>query len=136
MLGAGCAKVALSVNDGSMDGGKARRAAELGTRVVHPGVYDVMLTYLQSSQPRIWGSARPASPRQPDEAPASADGSIGTPVVTPPVGSGPDLAGPNPMHVRSWARANGLEVGVRGRLPKDVVQAFVDAQAAASSAPA
>lgn len=132
VLGAVSAKVALLVSDGSMDGGKARRAAELGTRVVHPDVYGFMLTYLQPSLPRTWGSTRPASAGQPDEAPASAEVSIGTPFVKPAVG-GPDLAAPNPAHVRSWARANGLEVGVRGRLPRDVVQAFVDAQAAPSA---
>lgn len=134
VLGSVSAKVALLVTDGSMNGGKARRAAELGTRVVHPDVYAVMLTYLQPPLSRTWGSARPCSPRQPDEALAAAEGSIGAPVVAPSVG-GPGPAAPNPAHVRSWARANGLEVGVRGRLSKDVVQAFVDAQAAASSAP-
>ena len=96
-----------------MDGGKARRAAELGTKVVHPDVYEVMLTYLQPSLPRTCGSARPASPRQPEEALVSAEGSIGTPVVAPSVGGCPDLAAPNPAHVRSWARANGPEAAVR-----------------------
>lgn len=136
VLGAVSAKVALLVTDGSMDGGKARRAAELGTRVVHPDVYELMLTYLQPALPRTGGGARPASPRQHDESLASAAGSSWTPVVAPSVAGGSDLSALNPADVRAWARANGLEVGVRGRLPKDVVQAFADAQAAASSAPA
>lgn len=45
--------IAILVSDGSMNGTKAASAAKLGTRVVHPDQYEVLLDYLQPSHPKI-----------------------------------------------------------------------------------
>lgn len=45
-------KVALLVSDDTMDGGKAGKARELGTRTIHPHVFKVLLEHLQPALPR------------------------------------------------------------------------------------
>jgi DNA polymerase-3 subunit epsilon len=42
---------AMLVSDGSMDGTKAASAADLGTRVVHPDEFEVLLIHLQPARP-------------------------------------------------------------------------------------
>jgi DNA polymerase-3 subunit epsilon len=41
------AKTAMLVADGSMQGGKSAKASELGTRVIHPAMYGILLQHLQ-----------------------------------------------------------------------------------------
>ncbi|NUR14906.1 exonuclease domain-containing protein [Terrabacter sp. C0L_2] len=127
VLGTVSAKVAALVSDGSMDGGKAARARELGTRIVHPRVYRVMLSHLQPSLSRVAGAVL--------EVPRAAE--PGMVALAESVSPLPDVVGPravdnppapSPAEVRTWARANGLEVGVRGRLPREVLQAYTSAQ--------
>lgn len=45
-------------------------------------------------------------------------------------------AGVDPAAVRAWAASNGVEVSPRGRIAKDVVRQFLDAQAAPAHRPA
>jgi DNA polymerase-3 subunit epsilon len=52
VIGGVSAKTALLVTDGSMDGTKAAKARELGTRTVHPDVYSVLLEHLQPALAR------------------------------------------------------------------------------------
>jgi DNA polymerase-3 subunit epsilon len=52
VIGGISAKTALLVTDGSMDGTKAAKARELGTRTVHPDVYSVLLEHLQPALAR------------------------------------------------------------------------------------
>ena len=127
VLGTVSAKVAVLVSDGSMDGGKAARARELDTRIVHPRVYRVMLSHLQPSLSRVAGAV-PEAPMAPEpgrltlaESDSTSPGVVGPRAVENP-------PAPSPAAVRTWARANGLEVGVRGRLPREVLQAFTSAQ--------
>ncbi|GAB7007727.1 hypothetical protein JCM18899A_52020 [Nocardioides sp. AN3] len=117
VLGTVSPKVTLLVSDGTMDGGKATRARELGTRVVHPTEYRVLLEHLQPALPRPVKPtpAKKAAKPKPAPAPASA-----APVDLP--------AGTAPSDVRAWGRENGWDVGVRGRLNHDLVAAFVAAQ--------
>ena len=51
ILNAVSSKTALLVSDGTMHGGKAEKAAQSGTRVVHPDVYAQLLGHLQPSTP-------------------------------------------------------------------------------------
>jgi DNA polymerase III subunit epsilon len=114
------AKTAMLVTDGSMDGTKAAKAHELGTRLVHPDTYAVLLAHLQPAlnrQPKPW--PRPASTPMPRHAATESGAAPSTMAHIPET-----AIGPNPADVRTWARANGFEVGVRGRLPKEVLDAY------------
>ncbi|WP_223361009.1 exonuclease domain-containing protein [Leifsonia sp. ZF2019] len=95
---------AMLVTDGSFSGGKHAKAVELGTRTVHPDDFEQLLRYLQPSTHAasrlVAASAAPAAPQSP--APQSSN-----------------------QEIRAWALANGHEVGVRGRLPRTVIDAFV-----------
>lgn len=42
-------KTSILVTDGGFSGNKAKEAAELGTRIVHPADYEIMLKYIQPS---------------------------------------------------------------------------------------
>jgi len=42
--------IVMLVSDGSMDGNKAANAAKLGTRVVHPDEFEILLKYLQPAR--------------------------------------------------------------------------------------
>lgn len=120
------AKTAFLVSDGTFDGGKAAKARELGTRTVHPDVYAILLGHLQPAVarevrplPNHRGSAslrHSKSHEWPSVLPAS-EGSAAMPVPR----------GPNPGIVRAWARANGYEVGTRGRLHRDIFTAYAEA---------
>jgi DNA polymerase-3 subunit epsilon len=87
------------VTDGSFSGGKLAKATELGTRLVHPRDFEVLLQHLQPAtrtEPK-------ASARQAATATAA------------PTGTGSHTtAQPSPAVIRAWAIAHGYEVGVRG----------------------
>lgn len=101
-------RTAMLITDGSFAGGKLAKALELGTRHVHPDTFEVLLRHLQPAAPPSTGVVMSAS------AAATQDG-------------GAPLATPSPSAIRAWAAANGHEVGVRGRLPKVVVDAYLAA---------
>lgn len=122
------AKTALLVTDGTMDGTKLAKARELGIRVVHPDDYTILLKHLQPAQ---------AAPRRPAVRPgAEPDVAYGfdrhrrCPEEAPTAMTSTLLA-PAPAVVRAWARQNGWEVGVRGRLPQPLLDAYAAAQSAA-----
>lgn len=110
-------KVALLVSDDTMDGGKAAKARELGTRTIHPTVFKVLLEHLQPALPRE--ERRLPAQRQP-AAPKAAPAAAGHAPVLPD--------GVTPADVRQWGRDNGWEVGVRGRLNHDLLKAYLTAQ--------
>lgn len=101
---------ALLVTDGSFSGGKLAKSLELGTRTVHPDVFEVLLTHLQPAASAANGpkAEKLAVIPQPEAA--------GSPTTLTPSTS--------PSSIRTWAIANGYEVGVRGRLPKQVLDAY------------
>lgn len=99
----------MLITDGSFSGGKLAKAQELGTRNVHPDIFDVLLQHLQPAE------GRPA----PSEGEASTKTASARTFTT--------QAGPSPSAVRAWAAASGYEVGVRGRLPKQVTDAYAAA---------
>jgi DNA polymerase-3 subunit epsilon len=112
VLGTVSSRTAMLVTDGRFAGGKAEAAAEHGIRCVHP---DAFMTLLDNLQP---APTKPAptvpQPRQRTSPPAS---------VT--------SAGVSPAAVRAWSRANGYDVGERGRLPAEVFDAYRRAQVTA-----
>ena len=111
VIGTMSPKVALLVSDGTMDGGKAGRARELGARVVHPNDFRTFLDHLQPSRPRDI-AARPKPRKAPQlKAPSAAPIDI------------PEWV--TPAEVREWGRRNGWDVGVRGRLNHELLAAFV-----------
>lgn len=105
-------KVALLVSDESVYGIKTARAAELGTRVVHPEVFKKLLDHLQPALPREQKPFPGPSAKRPPQ---------------PAVDSAPSELpeGVTPADVRQWGRENGWDVGVRGRLNRDLLAAFV-----------
>lgn len=114
VIGSMSPKVALLVSDGTMDGGKAGRARELGARVVHPNDFRILLDHLQPARPHEIKA--PPKPRA--AAPSKTTASV---LVDLPEGVAP-------ADVREWGRQNGWEVGVRGRLDRDLLAAFVEAR--------
>jgi DNA polymerase-3 subunit epsilon len=122
-------RTALLVTDGSFDGGKADNAAVLGTRLAHPDEFAILLDHLQ---PAVSKSAVAAPVPRLGAASAAAVASSTVEVAegrTLPAGH----VGQSPAAVRAWARANGYEVGERGRLPAEVTEAYRRAQTGASS---
>ena len=106
-----------------MDGTKAAKARALNTRVVHPDMYAHLLDHLQpalSRDVRVLPKTRqPATLRH-------AAGIEAPPGQTASESLAASV-GPNPATVRAWARANGIEVGTRGRLHQDVFDAYAAA---------
>jgi len=105
----------MLVTDGSFSGTKRARAEELGTRHVHPETFEVMLAHLQPA-------ARPVLLQRPVETARTHVSEASADAVT--------ASAPAPSVVRAWAIAAGLEVGVRGRLPKHVIEAYLEASQA------
>ncbi|RKR74872.1 Lsr2 family DNA-binding protein [Frondihabitans australicus] len=104
----------MLVMDGSFSGGKHAKALQLGTRTVHPDQFEILLHYLQ---PATYATAG-----QPIRAltttTIAGKGISDTPEPAPLTTAG------SPSTVRAWAAANGFTVGVRGRLPKQVLDAY------------
>lgn len=107
-------QTSLLVTDGSFAGGKLAKAVELGTRQVHPDVFDEMLAHLQPALPAPARVARPAAQRRMTDTSVAPDASaVGAPTT--------DVT---PALVRTWAIARGMEVGDRGRLPRELLDAY------------
>ena len=107
VLNAVSARTAMLVSDGSFHGTKADEAIRLGTRVVTPEAFSVLLKHLQPARQRT--SSQPSHVRLPRQPEPRATGV---------------LDGCDPARVRAWARENGLTVGDRGRLPTDLIEAY------------
>lgn len=98
VIGGVSAKTTMLVTDGSMDGTKATKARELGTRTVHPNVYSVLLEHLQ---PALTRSTKPLpnTPNSPEPRHAANTPDSSGPVQAPVVQAAP--ADPNPAEVRT-----------------------------------
>ncbi|MEX5631625.1 Lsr2 dimerization domain-containing protein [Parafrankia sp. FMc2] len=84
----------------------------------------VTITYLP-------GANALAAARPPEQIRAATGGpvSAGPAALAPPVpaeggGTGSGPAGRDAGRIRVWARRNGYEVGDRGRIPREIVEAF------------
>ena len=120
VLGGVATKTAFLVTDGTMDGTKAAKARQLGTLVVHPDQYAILLTHLQpSTRPTTGARPMPSAPN------------LVWPGLSREVAPRHDAQAPgataSPAEVRQWARQHGWEVGVRGRLPKELLAAYAAA---------
>ena len=111
----------LLVTDGSYVGIKREKAAECGTRIVEPDVFEHLLTHLQPSTraeiPVAVGQRRGAGA-------STASSAAQAPVPAQAAGEPSAPGQPSPGEVRTWALANGYTVGVRGRLPSGVREAY------------
>jgi DNA polymerase-3 subunit epsilon len=129
VISAVSAKTAVLVSDGTMDGGKAAKARDLGTRTEHPMVYATLLEHLQAALARDTRSvpeiAAPQAHR-PSAADLHPDSMMSAEAHTVRLGA-------SPAEVRTWVRANGYEVGVRGRLHQDVLSAYAAAHSTADA---
>lgn len=105
---------AMLVTDGSMDGTKLAKAKEVGTRIVHPDTFEILLTHLQ---PSISTQAHSRPARSSPSAPLPESRNSVVPASDPSTPATPTV-------VRSWAIANGYVVGVRGRISRDIWDAF------------
>lgn len=112
----------LLVTDGSYVGIKREKAAECGTRVVEPAVYEHLLKHLQ---PSMSAAVSPRVPLRSHAVPAARNVAASTSVRE--MDTYPVTSQPSPGEVRTWALANGHAVGVRGRLSRDVLEAYADA---------
>ncbi|WP_255608387.1 histone-like nucleoid-structuring protein Lsr2 [Micromonospora sp. PLK6-60] len=92
---------------------KAQAARELKTRIVTPDVFAELVHYIQ-----------PAKTEATTHAPAKTVPSPTAPTAATATGSALPAPGPT---IRAWARAQGLPVGVRGRLATEIVNAYVAA---------
>ena len=110
-------RTAMLVTDGTVDGTKLAAAQQCGTRQVHPTEFLVLLEYLQ---PAIPLEAKGVSAQRvvAVEATAGAKPVVGLAAVA--------VA---PAVVRQWAAANGYDVGERGRIHRDVIEAYLLANA-------
>ncbi|HTL40543.1 MAG TPA: histone-like nucleoid-structuring protein Lsr2 [Pseudolysinimonas sp.] len=111
-------QTAMLVTDGGFHGTKAAKASELSVRLVHPDVFDQMLTHLQPAVPQPQPKAR--------EIPRKTTHAERAPVRDMSTQQG--ARGASPSAVRAWAISNGIEVGTRGRLHADVFDAYWSAQ--------
>ncbi|WP_460783301.1 exonuclease domain-containing protein [Microbacterium tumbae] len=110
----------MLVTDGTMAGTKLAKAREVGTRIVHPDTFAILLEHLQ---PATLAEDRPRVATGPRPAVAS--------VKPEPNGESP-AGGTSPSVVRTWALANGFTVGVRGRISSEIWDAFAAAHAVAT----
>jgi DNA polymerase-3 subunit epsilon len=110
-------RTAMLVTDGSFYGGKADNAELHGTRCVHPDEFAILLNHLQPAAKKT-----PAAVPRPRTAPAP------TSTASPEAADARSLpaahVSASPAVVRAWARANGWDVGERGRLPAEVTDAY------------
>lgn len=120
-------RTAMLVTDGSFAGTKAEAAAALGTRTVTPGEFRYLLDHLQP-----WSGAEDARAevrRVIDlrlSGPEDTTGAV-APSRQPQVDAADRNGSPSPADVRVWARENGYEVGVRGRLAAELWDAYAAA---------
>ena len=127
VTGAVSRKTAVLVTDGADVGtSKARSARQYGTRIVTPTVFAELVAYVQ-----------PVTPADPHPASRSASSIEPRKVATPANVAQPDgLPTVDPSAVRSWARQQGWPIGLRGRLPADVVATYHAAHAERIDCPA
>lgn len=110
----------MLITDDTFAGGKHQRAVELGTRRVHPDLFEVLIKHLQ-----------PAAIVQPAPSIVPASPAVRSPRTVAETAPAPATAtayGASPSEVRAWAATNGYTVGVRGRLPREVLDAFTAAR--------
>jgi DNA polymerase-3 subunit epsilon len=92
--------------------------AELhGTRCVHPEEFAILLKHLQPAAKKT--TAAVPRPRT-----ASAPTSTASPEAVDVRSLPAAHVSASPAMVRAWARANGWDVGERGRLPAEVTDAY------------
>lgn len=119
VVGSVSRQTAMLVTDGGFEGTKAAKAAELSIRKVHPDLFQVFLDHLQPTRPPVDTLASRVIKEQ---------GAAPGPAASTQIGA----RGAAPSVVRAWALANGLDVGVRGRLNAQVFDAYWNAQVAAA----
>ncbi|MEN1974099.1 exonuclease domain-containing protein [Cellulomonas sp. P4] len=101
-------RTAMLVTDGSFTGTKLSEALRLGTRIVEPGLFRVLLDHIQPAvAPSITATKY-------GEAPLAVPASVAE-------RAGSEASGASPAEIRDWARRQGITVSDRGRLPADVI---------------
>lgn len=99
-------RTSMVVTDGSIAGTKLARAHEIGTRVVDPELYALLLKHLQPAQAPVPKGSQKAMPVS----------AVGTP--------SPVRSAASPSDIRAWGLANGFAVSVRGRLSAELIGAY------------
>ncbi len=115
-------KTAMLVTDGGFAGGKAAQAEAAGTRLVHPDDFATFLDHIQPAieqAPKRRNSTRVVA-RSDDGGGDASEDEVAT----------ASQSTVDPAAVRAWARANGIEVGDRGRLHRDLIDAYNAAHSA------
>lgn len=135
-------RTAMLVTDGSFSGTKAAAAVELGVRQVSPTEFATFLDHVQAAVeprrgPRSSGGTVEPSEELGGSRPSGSDATLPTSEPAGVVLQGdPVMAGasgpsrPSAAAVRTWARAHGHDVGVRGRLAAEVWDAYEAYEAA------
>ena len=104
----------MLITDGSFVGTKAEKASEIGTRLVHPDLFEKFLSHLQ-----------PALTIPTSDKPGAQPSAIRLQTFEVASTAGATPRGPaSPSMIRVWALDNGHEVGIRGRLPAEIIAAY------------
>lgn len=112
-------KTSMLITDGGFTGAKARAAQEAGTRLVHPDDFAVFLDHIQPAieeKPK-----RQASRTSPTADSTSQPELLAGAAVRDDRGPAGEV---DPSVIRAWARSNGIEVGDRGRLHREIIDAY------------
>lgn len=126
-------RTALLVTDGTFVGTKAAAAAECETRVVAPEIFQELLDHLQPAAPRHRAPRRQPTYTDSKATQQTLTDSSGAPSTTLSSRHGAANDVPtgdrarrrvSPAAVRQWARDNGYQVGQRGRLSQEIVDAY------------
>lgn len=99
---------AMLVTDGAFAGTKLEAARDLGTRIVHPDEFAILLDHIQ---PAV---ARTVTTRKHGRSTPGAS----------TAGASPAPSRVEPAVVRAWARTAGIEVNARGRLSQAVLDQY------------
>lgn len=136
----------MLVTDGSFASTKAT-AADLGTRLVHPRDFAILPDHLQPAVSFGAGGLKSSTNGQdafvrgvsqvdlPQQAGGPGRASAGAETdrrVPAHAGGSAARRRPSAAYVRTWARRNGFDVGVRGRLAAEVWDAYQAGQAGQS----
>ncbi len=105
-------KTTILVSDGTMDGGKAAKARDLGTRVIHPDVFLILRQHLQPALPKP-EPVRVARVRSESASSHHTDVTF-------------EKYGVRGSTVRAWGKNNGWDVSQRGRIPADLLAAYLE----------
>lgn len=141
VVGSVSRKTTMLVTVGELDSRKAAAALEFETRIVHPREFEQLLRHIQPALPDPKAASSPTGNRVAEgesrtvsAAPSRVASTVDAAPAKRSKAAQPGAPQPpctaSPVDIRRWAITQGLDVGVRGRLRKEIVDAYVRAHPA------